>query len=85
MGDKLLDSTQIINGLAVMLSFFVGYRYALKRGDAKDSTSDEGAAAPSLAGSSVTSASEAPVSDKVRKKPFMRSWEVVQRYRHWHT
>ncbi|XP_016938060.1 probable peptidyl-tRNA hydrolase 2 [Drosophila suzukii] len=64
MGDKLLDSTQIINGLAVMLSFFVGYRYALKRGDAKDSTSDEGAAAPSLAGSSVTSASEAPVSDK---------------------
>ncbi|XP_068153151.1 probable peptidyl-tRNA hydrolase 2 [Drosophila tropicalis] len=29
MGDKLLDSSQIINGLAVILSFFVGYRYAL--------------------------------------------------------
>ncbi|KAI8046775.1 probable peptidyl-tRNA hydrolase 2 [Drosophila gunungcola] len=66
MGDKLLDSTQIINGLAVMLSFFVGYRYALKRGDAKDSSAGEGAAASSLAGSSVSmsSASEAPVSDK---------------------
>ncbi|XP_017083357.1 probable peptidyl-tRNA hydrolase 2 [Drosophila eugracilis] len=62
MGDKLLDPTQIINGLAVMLSFFVGYRYALKRGDAKDS-SDEGAAATSSLGSSVSS-SEAPVLDK---------------------
>jgi len=34
MGDKLLDTTQIINGLAVMISFFVGYKYALKRGEA---------------------------------------------------
>ncbi|XP_017046647.1 probable peptidyl-tRNA hydrolase 2 [Drosophila ficusphila] len=63
MGDKLLDSTQIINGLAVMLSFFVGYRYALKRGDVKDS-SPEGAAA-SASGSSGFSVSEAaPVADK---------------------
>ncbi|KAH8236577.1 hypothetical protein KR026_006104 [Drosophila bipectinata] len=43
MGDKLLDATQVINGLAVMLSFFVGYRYALKRGDAKELKSNEGA------------------------------------------
>ncbi|XP_017855566.1 PREDICTED: probable peptidyl-tRNA hydrolase 2 [Drosophila arizonae] len=34
MGDKLLDTSQIINGLAVMISFFVGYKYALKRGEA---------------------------------------------------
>jgi len=31
MGDKLLDTTQIINGIAVLLSFFVGYKYAVKR------------------------------------------------------
>ncbi|ALC45660.1 CG1307 [Drosophila busckii] len=53
MGDKLLDTTQIINGLAVMISFFVGYKYALKRGDAcpksdtstSSDVSEEGAAA----------------------------------------
>nr|AAD19814.1 hypothetical 23.1kd-like protein [Drosophila melanogaster] len=64
MGDKLLDPTQIINGLAVMLSFFVGYRYALKRGDAKDSVT-EGAATPFSQESSVSSGSEASVSDKM--------------------
>ncbi|EDW55130.1 probable peptidyl-tRNA hydrolase 2 [Drosophila sechellia] len=63
MGDNLLDPTQLINGLAVMLSFFVGYRYALKRGDAKDSGA-EGAAAPFSQESSVSSGSEASVSDK---------------------
>lgn len=32
MGDnKLLDTNQIINGLAVLLSFFVGYKYAIKK------------------------------------------------------
>ncbi|KAH8369305.1 hypothetical protein KR009_007548 [Drosophila setifemur] len=62
MGDKILDSTQILNGLAVMLSFFVGYRYALKRGDAKDSSAGEGAvAAPPAA---VGSSGDAPVADK---------------------
>ncbi|KAH8381655.1 hypothetical protein KR093_010275 [Drosophila rubida] len=54
MGDKLLDTTQIINGLAVMISFFVGYKYALKRGEAcakiddtpsTPETKEEGAAA----------------------------------------
>ncbi|KAH8271221.1 hypothetical protein KR018_001619 [Drosophila ironensis] len=54
MGDKLLDSTQILNGLAVMLSFFVGYRYALKReGSAKASPASEGAAPPAEGASSV--------------------------------
>ncbi|KAH8265530.1 hypothetical protein KR038_010096 [Drosophila bunnanda] len=62
MGDKLLDSTQIINGLAVMLSFFVGYRYALKRGDAKDLSADEGGNA--AAGAEMSSPMEAPVADK---------------------
>jgi len=71
MGDKLLDPTQIINGLAVMLSFFVGYRYALKRGDAKDSVA-EGAATPFSQESSVSSGSEASVSDKVRRKALGR-------------
>ena len=28
---KLLDTTQVINGLAVLLSFFVGYKYAIKK------------------------------------------------------
>ncbi|CAD6994301.1 probable peptidyl-tRNA hydrolase 2 [Ceratitis capitata] len=37
MGDpKLLDTTQIINGIAVLLSFFVGYKYALKKHDTGD-------------------------------------------------
>ncbi|XP_030374491.1 probable peptidyl-tRNA hydrolase 2 [Scaptodrosophila lebanonensis] len=55
MGDKLLDTSQIINGLAVMLSFFVGYKYALKRGEACakiDRATDEadgGAAAAAVA------------------------------------
>lgn len=32
MGDsKILDTNQIVNGLAVLLSFFVGYKYAIKR------------------------------------------------------
>lgn len=30
MGDKMLDSTQLLSGAAVLLSFFVGYKYALK-------------------------------------------------------
>ncbi|KAH8416981.1 hypothetical protein KR222_000654 [Zaprionus bogoriensis] len=57
MGDKLLDSAQILNGLAVMLSFFVGYKYALKRGEAcakiddtpSPGTQAEGAAAAAAA------------------------------------
>ncbi|XP_017474035.1 PREDICTED: probable peptidyl-tRNA hydrolase 2 [Rhagoletis zephyria] len=37
MGDhKLLDTTQVINGIAVLLSFFVGYKYALKKHDISD-------------------------------------------------
>lgn len=67
MGDKLLDSSQIINGLAVMLSFFVGYRYALKRGDAKDLSPGDGAAAASAVGGALSSPMEAPVADKVRR------------------
>lgn len=62
MGDKLLDATQILNGLAVMISFFVGYKYALKRGEAcakiDDTPSTEGAA-----GGAATA-----IADKVRKK-----------------
>lgn len=62
MGDKLLDTTQIINGLAVMISFFVGYKYALKRGEAcakidETPSTDEGSA-----GAAATA-----VADKVRK------------------
>ncbi|XP_061400637.1 probable peptidyl-tRNA hydrolase 2 [Musca vetustissima] len=39
MGDhKLLDTTQIVNGIAVLLSFFVGYKYALKRQELKEQT-----------------------------------------------
>lgn len=30
MSDKMLDSTQLISGAAVLLSFFVGYKYGLK-------------------------------------------------------
>lgn len=30
MSDKLLDSTQVISGIAVLLSFFVGYKYGLR-------------------------------------------------------
>ncbi|XP_001359227.1 probable peptidyl-tRNA hydrolase 2 [Drosophila pseudoobscura] len=58
MGDKLLDTAQIINGMAVMISFFVGYRYAIKRGECK--ASDEGAEAAT--GSTTTK--EAAVTDK---------------------
>ncbi|XP_034664093.1 probable peptidyl-tRNA hydrolase 2 [Drosophila subobscura] len=58
MGDKLLDTSQIINGMAVMISFFVGYRYAIKRGESKET--DEGAAAAT--GSTTTQ--EAAVSDR---------------------
>ncbi|XP_037949521.1 probable peptidyl-tRNA hydrolase 2 [Teleopsis dalmanni] len=36
MGDKLLDATQLLNGIAVLLSFFVGYKYALKRHNLTD-------------------------------------------------
>lgn len=30
MTDKLLDSTQLISGAAILLSFFVGYKYGLR-------------------------------------------------------
>lgn len=30
MADKILDSSQWISGVAVLLSFFVGYKYGLK-------------------------------------------------------
>lgn len=37
MGDhKLLDTSQIVNGIALLLSFFVGYKYALKRHEIKE-------------------------------------------------
>uniref|UniRef100_A0A034V536 peptidyl-tRNA hydrolase n=1 Tax=Bactrocera dorsalis TaxID=27457 RepID=A0A034V536_BACDO len=39
MGDnRLLDTTQVINGIAVLLSFFVGYKYALKKHDVNQDT-----------------------------------------------
>lgn len=37
MGDhKLLDTSQIVNGIALLLSFFVGYKYAVKRHEIKE-------------------------------------------------
>ncbi|XP_013119073.1 probable peptidyl-tRNA hydrolase 2 [Stomoxys calcitrans] len=57
MADRnLLDTTNIVNGVAILLSFFIGYKYALKRQDAKE---NQGAAAKlssdedTAAGSSV--------------------------------
>lgn len=64
MGDtKLLDTNQIINGLAVLLSFFVGYKYALKKHDVKEnepSKEDQGAS-----GSSTT---KEPVNNFIKFK-----------------
>lgn len=56
MGDnKLLDTNQIVNGLAVLLSFFVGYKYALKRHDIKENEADKKAGEEQgAAGSSET-------------------------------
>ncbi|XP_055915477.1 probable peptidyl-tRNA hydrolase 2 [Eupeodes corollae] len=51
---KLVDTTQVINGLAVLLSFFVGYKYAIKKhiteaGDDKDGCSkDEASSAGAM-------------------------------------
>lgn len=40
--DKMLDTTQVINGIAVLLSFFVGYKYALTKNNVvEDPTSEE--------------------------------------------
>lgn len=30
MADKLLDTSQLVSGIAIMLSFFAGYKYATK-------------------------------------------------------
>lgn len=62
MGDKLLDTTQIINGLAVMISFFVGYKYALKRGEACAKIDETPSTEEGAAGATTTA-----VADKVRK------------------
>lgn len=57
MGDnKLLDSNQIVNGLAVLLSFFVGYKYALKRHDIKEN--EAGKKADELGASSFSETKE---------------------------
>ncbi|XP_034488239.1 probable peptidyl-tRNA hydrolase 2 [Drosophila innubila] len=61
MGDKLLDTTQIINGLAVMISFFVGYKYALKRGEACAKIDDT----PSTETQEEAGGAAAAVSDKI--------------------
>lgn len=50
MADKLLDSTQLVSGIAIMLSFFAGYKYASKVNAQRD---DE-----SLAGTSKTAEGE---------------------------
>lgn len=62
MGDKLLDTTQIINGLAVMISFFVGYKYALKRGEACAKIDETPSTEEGAVGAIATA-----VADKVRK------------------
>lgn len=62
MGDKLLDTTQIINGLAVMISFFVGYKYALKRGEACAKIDETPSTEEGAVGATATA-----VADKVRK------------------
>ncbi|XP_037823802.1 probable peptidyl-tRNA hydrolase 2 [Lucilia sericata] len=55
MGDtKLLDTNQIVNGLAVLLSFFVGYKYALKRHDIKENEAGKKLEEQGAAGSSET-------------------------------
>lgn len=60
MGDnKLLDTNQIVNGLAVLLSFFVGYKYALKRHDIKE---NEAAKITDEQGASSISETKEPVS-----------------------
>lgn len=30
MSDKLLETTQVISGIAILLSFFAGYKYGLR-------------------------------------------------------
>lgn len=30
MSDKVLDTSQLVSGAAILLSFFVGYKYALR-------------------------------------------------------
>lgn len=41
--EKILDSTQLVSGVAVLLSFLAGYRYGLRNLDA-DFKEQEGAA-----------------------------------------
>lgn len=65
MGDKLLDATQILNGLAVMISFFVGYKYALKRGEACAKIDDTPSTEEGAAGAAAAAVA---VADKVRKR-----------------
>ncbi|KAM7364186.1 putative peptidyl-tRNA hydrolase 2 [Cochliomyia hominivorax] len=59
MGDnKLLDTNQIVNGLAVLLSFFVGYKYALKRHDIKENEASKNSDELGASGSSESTKDE---------------------------
>lgn len=42
--NPVLDTTQLVSGVAILLSFLAGYRYAL-RDDEKGEKKDKGAAA----------------------------------------
>lgn len=42
MSDKILDSTQLISGIAVLLSFFAGYKYGLRNNPIKESSPSSG-------------------------------------------
>lgn len=41
MSDKVLDSTQVISGIAILLSFFVGYKYGLRTTNGKLNDKDQ--------------------------------------------
>lgn len=43
MSDKILDSTQVISGIAVLLSFFAGYKYGLRNAPIDEPASASGA------------------------------------------
>lgn len=62
MGDhKLLDTTQIVNGIAVLLSFFVGYKYALKRQEQAENTPKKTDEVKGAVGGSTSIAANEPV------------------------
>ncbi|XP_005186023.1 probable peptidyl-tRNA hydrolase 2 [Musca domestica] len=62
MGDhKLLDTTQIVNGIAVLLSFFVGYKYALKRQEQAENTPKKTDEVKGAVGGSTSIAANEPL------------------------